>query len=83
MKLNDVGQPTERERIDVFLKEHSVVKGESLSGKDFVLREGQEFELPKMPGTKILVAKVSEESITLSFILPGKTERQEQELKIK
>ena len=48
-----------------------------------MLREGQEFELPKMPGTKILVAKVSEESITLSFILPGKTERQEQELKIK
>jgi hypothetical protein len=36
-----------------------------------------------MPGTKILVAKVNEESITLSFILPGKTERQEQELKIK
>ena len=56
---------------------------DELSGKDFMLREGQEFELPKMPGTKILVSKLTEDSVILSFILPGKTERQEQELKIK
>ncbi len=56
---------------------------DELSGKDFVLKEGQEFELQKLPGTKILVAKVTEESVIISFILPGKTERQEQALKIK
>ena len=56
---------------------------DQLSGKDFVLKEGQEFELQKLPGTKILVSKVTEESVTISFILPGKTERQEQELKLK
>jgi len=56
---------------------------DELSGKDFTLAEGQEFELPKLPGTKILVVKVTEDSATISFILPGKTERQEQELKIK
>lgn len=71
-----LGQTVERPNLSAKITDE-------LSGKDFVLREGQEFELPKMPGTKILVAKVSEESITLSFILPGKTERQEQELKIK
>ncbi len=56
---------------------------DDLSGKEFILKEGEEFELPKMPGTKILVTKITEESVTISFILPGKTERQEQELKIK
>lgn len=56
---------------------------DDLSGKEFLRKEGDEFELPKMPGTKILIVKVTEESITISFILPGKTERQEHEIKIK
>lgn len=56
---------------------------DDLSKKEYVLKEGEEFELPKLPGTKILVAKVTEESTVISFILPGKTERQEHELKIK
>ncbi len=56
---------------------------DELSGKEFILAEGEEFELPKLPGTKILVSKVTEDSTTISFILPGKTERQEQELKVK
>lgn len=56
---------------------------DELSQKEFVLAEGQEFELAKMPGNKILVSKVTEGEVTISFILPGKTARQEQTLKIK
>lgn len=56
---------------------------DELSKKEFVLREGQEFEVPKMPGLKVLLAKVTEESVTLSFIPPGKTVRQEVTLKLK
>ena len=71
-----LGQTIERPKLSAKIVDE-------LSGKDFTLSEGKEFELPKMPGTKILVSKVSEESVTISFILPGKTDRQEQELKIK
>lgn len=56
---------------------------DELSKKEFVLREGQEFEVPKMPGLKVLVTKVTEESIIISFIPPGKTTRQEETLKLK
>jgi hypothetical protein len=56
---------------------------DELSSKEFTLRDGQEFELPKMAGTKILVVKVTEDTVVISFIMPGKTERKEVELKIK
>ncbi|MES2709287.1 MAG: Amuc_1099 family pilus-like system protein [Verrucomicrobiota bacterium] len=55
---------------------------DDLSKKEFVLREGQEFEVPKLPGLKVLVTKVAEESVTLSFISPGKSARQEETLKL-
>lgn len=70
-----LGQTVERPKLSAKIVDQ-------LSNKEFVLREGEEFELEKMPGTKILVSKVTEESVTISFILPGKTERQEHELKL-
>lgn len=71
-----LGQTVERPKLSAKIVDE-------LSGKEFILREGQEFELPKMPGNKILVSKVTEEEATLSFIMPGKSERQEYQLKIK
>jgi len=71
-----LGQTVERPKLSAKLSD-------DLSKKEFVLSEGDEFELPKMIGTKILVKKVTEESVIISFILPGKSERQEHELKIK
>ena len=71
-----LGQTVERPKLSARITD-------DLSKKEFVLGEGQEFELAKMIGTKILVKKVTEDVVTISFILPGKTERQEHELKIK
>jgi hypothetical protein len=71
-----LGQTVERPKLSAKLKD-------DLGNKEFTLSEGDEFELPKMIGTKILVKKITEESVIISFILPGKTERQEHELKIK
>ncbi len=71
-----LGQTIERPKLSARIED-------DLSKKSFTLKEGDEFELPKMIGTKILVKKVTEESVIISFILPGKTDRQEQELKIK
>ncbi|RYD33860.1 MAG: hypothetical protein EOP86_12355 [Verrucomicrobiaceae bacterium] len=56
---------------------------DDLSKKEFVLREGQEFEVPSAVGVKVQAAKVTEESVTLSFIPPGKSAREEVTLKIK
>lgn len=55
---------------------------DGLSGKEFKVVQGQEFEIPKVPGMKILVTSVTEETVGLSFISPGKTERQEITLKL-
>lgn len=71
-----LGQTVERPKLSARIFD-------DLSKKEFVLKEGDEFELPKMIGTKILVKKVSEESVIISFIPAGKTDRQEYELKIK
>lgn len=71
-----LGQTVERPKLSARIVDQ-------LSGKEYIQKEGDEFELPKLPGTKILVAKVTEDTVVISFILPGKTERQEQELKIK
>ena len=71
-----LGQTVERPKLSAKIVD-------DLSKKEFLVSEGQEFELPKMIGTKILVKKVTEESVIVSFIQSGKTERQEHELKIK
>lgn len=71
-----LGQTVERPKLSARIVD-------DLSKKEFVLAEGDEFELPKMIGTKILIKKVTEDSVIISFILPGKSERQEHELKIK
>jgi len=71
-----LGQTVERPKLSAKIVD-------DLSKKEFTVSDGQEFELPKMIGTKILVKKVTEEAVIISFILPGKSERQEHELKIK
>ena len=71
-----LGQTVERPKLSARI-------ADTLSKKEFTLKEGEEFELPKLIGTKILVKKLTEESVIISFIPPGKSERQDYELKIK
>ena len=56
---------------------------DGISGQEFRVKEGEEFEIPKIPGMKVLVASVTEEQVVLSFISPGKSDREEITLKLK
>lgn len=56
---------------------------DELSKKEYTLREREEFEVPKIPGMKILVTKITEEDVTLSFIPQGQSTRKEVTLKVK
>lgn len=55
---------------------------DGLGGSEIIVEEGQEFELPKMPGLKFLVSAITEDDIRISFIPQGGTERTEVSLKL-